>query len=110
MAMTPSGPMSGGCRKEGVATSCLVQAYLMSFPNPTFDPIAKPAVFQKRLQELESGSGDRVLSTTDKRRYGELVPISPAYRDRDARLEVMDTQGPATAARYSLRWESVLKV
>ncbi len=64
-----------------------------SLPNPTFDPIAMPGVFQKRLQELESGSGDRVLSTTDKRRYGQLVPISPAYRDRDARLEVMDTQG-----------------
>ena len=64
-----------------------------SLPNPTFDPIAKPGVFQKRLQELESGGGDRVLSTTDKRRYGQLVPISPAYRDRDVRLEVMDTQG-----------------
>ena len=64
-----------------------------SLPNPTFDPIALPGVFQDRLQELESGSGDRALSRMDKRRYGELVPISPAYRDREARLDVMDQQG-----------------
>jgi predicted TIM-barrel fold metal-dependent hydrolase len=61
-------------------------------PNPTFDPIAKPGVFHDRLIELKSG-GARALSRMDKQRYGELEPISPAYRDRDARLAVMDEQG-----------------
>ena len=64
-----------------------------SLPNPTFDPIAKPGCFHKRLQELESGTGDRVLSTTDRARYGDLEPIPLHYRDKDARLSVMDDQG-----------------
>jgi len=38
------------------------------------------------------GSGDRVLSTTDRMRYGELEPIPDYYRDREARLVVMDGQ------------------
>ena len=61
-------------------------------PNPTFDPIAKPGVFHDRLIELESGA-NRALARMDKQRYGELEPISPAYRDRDVRLSVMDEQG-----------------
>lgn len=64
-----------------------------SLPNPTFDPIAKPGVFQDRLLELERGEGSRVLSTTDRGRYGELEPIPHAYRDHDLRLGVMDEQG-----------------
>jgi predicted TIM-barrel fold metal-dependent hydrolase len=64
-----------------------------SLPNATFNPIAKPGCFHQRLQELESGSGSRVLSTTDRTRYGELEPIPSYYRDRDSRLSVMDGQG-----------------
>ena len=64
-----------------------------SLPNPTFDPIARPGVFNDRLLELESGTGSRALSRTAKQRYGELEPISPEYQNRDARLSVMDQQG-----------------
>lgn len=63
-----------------------------SLPNPTFDPIAKPGSFHESLQELESGRGSRVLSTTDRTRYGELEPIPSHYRDRDSRLSMMDSQ------------------
>lgn len=56
-------------------------------PNPTFDPVARPgaldAYFRGRNPE---GKGIREL-------FGELVPIDPAYRDRDARLALMDRQG-----------------
>ncbi len=41
----------------------------------TFDPIGKPGI-------LLQGKG-----------YGELEPIRPEYRERSARLEVMDSQG-----------------
>jgi predicted TIM-barrel fold metal-dependent hydrolase len=64
-----------------------------NLPNPTFDPVAKPGVFHDRLIELESGSANRALSRMAKQRYGELEPISSAYRDREARLRVMDEQG-----------------
>ena len=64
-----------------------------NLPNPTFDPVAKPGVFHDRLIELEAGSANRALSRMAKQRYGELEPISSAYRDRDARLRVMDEQG-----------------
>lgn len=64
-----------------------------SLPNPTFDPIAKPGVFHDRLIELKSGKGNRALSRAARERYGELEPISPAYRDRAARLRAMDEQG-----------------
>ncbi len=64
-----------------------------AIPNPTFDPIAKPGAFHARLKELETGSGERVLSSQDRRRYGELEPLPPEYRDRARRLEVMDRQG-----------------
>jgi predicted TIM-barrel fold metal-dependent hydrolase len=43
--------------------------------SPTFDPIARPGV-------LLEGKG-----------YGELEPIRPEYRNREARLAVMDAQG-----------------
>jgi hypothetical protein len=55
-------------------------------PNPTFDPVAKPgcldAFFRGRNPE---GADLREL-------FGELDPIQPGYRDRDARLALMDGQ------------------
>ncbi len=62
-------------------------------PNPTFDPIARPGAFHERLKELQDGTGDRHVRGFDKRRYGELVPIPDEFRNRDARLAVMDEQG-----------------
>jgi predicted TIM-barrel fold metal-dependent hydrolase len=56
-------------------------------PNPTFDPVAKPgcldAFYRGRNPE---GADVRQL-------FGELDPIQPGYRDRDARLALMDGQG-----------------
>ena len=64
----------------------LVGGRVNSFiPNPTFDPIAKPGV----LVEFFKGKGkDKDV----KELFGDLEPIRPEYRDRDARLAVMDDQ------------------
>ena len=63
-------------------------------PNPTFDPVAKPGC----LDEFFRG---RNPENKDVRQlFGELSPISPAYRDRDARLEQMDQQGIEGALFY----------
>lgn len=55
-------------------------------PNPTFDPVSKPGALDAYFRGKVSGHDMRAL-------FGELDPIHPAYRDRDARLAVMDTQG-----------------
>ncbi len=55
-------------------------------PNPTFDPVARPGCLDQYFRAKQSASDIRAA-------FGELVPISPAYRNRDARLAVMDDQG-----------------
>jgi predicted TIM-barrel fold metal-dependent hydrolase len=55
-------------------------------PNPTFDPVAKPGALDEYFRGRNpDAAGIREL-------FGELDPISPAYRDRDERLKVMDDQ------------------
>src|SRR6476659_614874 len=61
-------------------------------PNPTFNPITKPGAFHRRLKELSEGDGRAVDAGTSSS-YGELEPLPEHYRDRDARLAVMDLQG-----------------
>jgi predicted TIM-barrel fold metal-dependent hydrolase len=56
-------------------------------PNPTFDPVAKPGSLMGFFRGTET-SGKDVTSL-----FGELEPIRQEYRDRDARLTVMDRQG-----------------
>ena len=56
-------------------------------PNPTFDPVARPGC----LDDYYQGKNEKGLSIRDA--FGELEPIRLEYRDRDARLEVMDGQG-----------------
>jgi predicted TIM-barrel fold metal-dependent hydrolase len=56
-------------------------------PNPTFDPVAKPGC----LDQYYRGRNPQGLSMREL--FGELEPINPAYRKRDERLRVMDTQG-----------------
>ena len=56
-------------------------------PNPTFDPVAKPGC----LDEYYQGKNDGGLSIRDA--FGELEPIREEYRNREARLLVMDEQG-----------------
>jgi len=56
-------------------------------PNPTFDPVAKPGILDEFFRGKNPEQKDvRTL-------FGELDPINPAYRNRDARLALMDTQG-----------------
>ena len=58
-------------------------------PNPTFDPIAKPGA----LDEYFRGRNPKGEDIQEL--FGDLDPISehPEYRDRDARLKLMDEQG-----------------
>ena len=64
-----------------------VNAYV---PNPTFDPIARPGA----LYDWYRGNPERLGL---REAFGELEPLRlhPEYRDRDARLRVMDDQGVA---------------
>ena len=56
-------------------------------PNPTFDPVAKPGALDEYFRGRNpDGKGMAAL-------FGDLEPIRPEYRDRDARLAVMDAQG-----------------
>ncbi len=55
-------------------------------PNPTFDPVARPGC----LDEYYQGKNRAGSSIRDA--FGELEPIHIEYRDRDARLQVMDEQ------------------
>jgi predicted TIM-barrel fold metal-dependent hydrolase len=56
-------------------------------PNPTFDPVGKPGA----LDEYFRGRNPRGADMNEL--FGELEPIRPEYRDRDARLALMDEQG-----------------
>jgi predicted TIM-barrel fold metal-dependent hydrolase len=58
-------------------------------PNPTFDPISKPGA----LDEYFRGRNPRGVDTPEL--FGELDRMAdrPEYRDRDARIELMDKQG-----------------
>ncbi|WP_373167493.1 hypothetical protein [Mycobacterium marinum] len=56
-------------------------------PNPTFDPVGKPGA----LDEYFRGRNPRGADLNAL--FGDLEPIRPEYRDRDARLAAMDEQG-----------------
>ncbi len=56
-------------------------------PNPTFDPVARPGV----LDEFFRGRNPQGKGMAEL--FGELEPIHPAYRDRDARIRQLDEQG-----------------
>jgi predicted TIM-barrel fold metal-dependent hydrolase len=56
-------------------------------PNPTFDPVAQPGI----LDEYFRGKNPEGKSVPEL--FGRLDPISPAYRDRDARVKQLDEQG-----------------
>ncbi len=56
-------------------------------PNPTFDPVARPGILDQFFRGRNPEAKDvRTL-------FGELDPIDPAYRDRDARIALLDRQG-----------------
>lgn len=61
--------------------------------NPTFDPVAKPG----SLWDWYRGNPAR---QTIVEAFGELEPIRPEYRDRDARLRVMNEQDIAATLLF----------
>ncbi len=74
-------------------------------PNPTFDPVAKPG----SLDEYFRGRNPQSKSIGEL--FGELEPVRPEYRDRDARLAVMDARAstgascsPPSAWAWRRRW------
>jgi predicted TIM-barrel fold metal-dependent hydrolase len=72
----------------------LVGGRVNSFiPNPTFDPVSKPGA----LIDYFRG---KVSIDNLHAAFGELDPISPAYRDPAARVKVMDEQGLAGALLF----------
>jgi predicted TIM-barrel fold metal-dependent hydrolase len=56
-------------------------------PNPTFDPVARPGAMDEYFRGRNPKNSDMNAL------FGELEPIPAAYRDRDARLALMDEQG-----------------
>jgi predicted TIM-barrel fold metal-dependent hydrolase len=56
-------------------------------PNPTFDPVARPGCLDEFFR------GNNPEASDMRTLFGQLEPLSPAYRDRDARLELLDRQG-----------------
>ncbi|MGI8330423.1 amidohydrolase family protein [Actinomadura scrupuli] len=74
----------------GGRTRLLVAGKVNKFiPKPTFDPIAKPGAMDEYFR------GRNPKSSDVRQLFGELEPIAsrPEYRDRDARLALMDEQG-----------------
>jgi predicted TIM-barrel fold metal-dependent hydrolase len=55
-------------------------------PNATFDPVAKPGCMHDYFAAKLDGADPLEV-------MGDLEPIRAEYRDRDARLKVMDEQG-----------------
>ncbi len=56
-------------------------------PNPTFDPVTKPGALADYFR------GRNPEGKTMVELFGDLEPIRPEYRDRDARLKRLDQQG-----------------
>jgi predicted TIM-barrel fold metal-dependent hydrolase len=56
-------------------------------PNPTFDPVARAGCLDAFFR------GENPEGLDIRAAFGELEPIRPAYRDREARLALMDQQG-----------------
>lgn len=69
-------------------TRLLVGGKINKFiPNPTFDPVAKPGALDEYFR------GRNPKGTDARALFGDLEPVRPEYRDRDARLALMDAQG-----------------
>ena len=54
-------------------------------PNPTFDPVARPGCLDEYFRGRRAGDDIRQA-------FGDLEPISPAYRDPAARLDRKSTR------------------
>ena len=71
----------------GGKTRLLVGGRVNRFiPNPTFDPVARPGCLDAFYRGRNPQGADL------RELFGSLEPIHPAYRDRDARIELLDRQ------------------
>jgi predicted TIM-barrel fold metal-dependent hydrolase len=73
--------------QDGSHTEIVIAGKVNQFiPNPTFDPVIVPGCLDLQFRgQIPEGVDPRTLT--------KVEPISPAYRDRDARLAKMDEQG-----------------
>jgi predicted TIM-barrel fold metal-dependent hydrolase len=73
--------------QNGTHTEILIAERVNAFiPNPTFDPIIVPGCLDLQFRgQIPEGVDPRTLTRVE--------PISPAYRDRAARVTKMDEQG-----------------
>ena len=73
--------------QEGTHVEMVIGGKINRFiPNPTFDPVAKPGILDQFFRGRNPEGKDV------KTLFGELDPIHPAYRNRDAKLALMDQQ------------------
>ena len=65
-------------------------------PNPTFDPIARPGSLEDYFRGRNTEGLDLVTM------FGDLEPLAdhPEYRDRAARVELMESQGLGSALLF----------
>lgn len=73
--------------QDGTHVEIVIGGMVNQFiPNPTFDPVIVPGCLDLQFRgQIPEGVDPRTLTRVE--------PISPAYRDRDARLATMDEQG-----------------
>ncbi|HUJ65801.1 MAG TPA: amidohydrolase family protein [Acidimicrobiales bacterium] len=72
--------------RNGTHTEILIGDRVNAFiPNPTFDPVIVPGCLDLQFR-------GHIPEGVDPRSLTRVEPISPCYRDRDARLEKMDEQ------------------
>jgi predicted TIM-barrel fold metal-dependent hydrolase len=76
--------------KRRILVGGTVNSYIA---NPTFNPVAKPGAL------FDWYRGNPQQQPINKA-FGELEPIRPEYRDRDARLKVMESQGLAATLLF----------
>jgi predicted TIM-barrel fold metal-dependent hydrolase len=85
--------VSEGKRRYLVFGDTLLGLANTGVPNPTFNPIAAPGAFHKRLKQLQDRtSGVTGLQLDDVTRYGQLEELPDGYRLNHARLDMMDEQ------------------
>jgi predicted TIM-barrel fold metal-dependent hydrolase len=73
--------------QAGSHTEILIGGKVNRFiPNPTFDPVIVPGCMDLQFR-------GQIPPGVDPRSLMRVEPISPSYRDREARLATMDEQG-----------------
>src|SRR6478609_140299 len=72
--------------EDGKHTQMVIGGKVNNFiPNPTFDPVIVPGCLDLQFRgEIPEGVDPRTLTRVE--------PISPSYRDRDARIATLDEQ------------------